>query len=366
MTKETAMATITEKIEYIKSLDTSKQNESTARTAIVLPMLRALGWNTADPDEVYMEYEVAKHLKGYADIALLVQGAPLIFIETKAPRHSLETEKHKIQLLEYCQMKQVRIGVLTNGLEWRIYYLGAGADKNSALAKIIDLTHEKTENSAKMFMNLLSRDAVSDTRALTSAKHAWHDTVLSNLWKGLLEQGDKLLVKRLKKEAKEKRGVSISPDVVRKFIMARATSLDTVEEISAPPAPTQQDEQQASPSSPKLGEEQPKKKRPVRVRMFGVEHEFRTLKEIIVNFALQACHCNETELKSLAQRLESDGRKLIMVRGDEKSSLVRSPKRIGETNYWLGTLAGKTETKRQCDRIRKALSLPEDVLVWLD
>ncbi len=352
------MTTVVEEINRIQSMDTSKLNESTAKTAIVMPVLRALGWDTTDPDEVHMEYRVAQHLQGYADIALLSQDTPLILIETKAPHRSLGVSKHETQVLEYCQMKQVRIGVLTNGLEWRIYYLEAGVEKDSSLAETIDLAHEKAEESAATLNRLLSRDAVSDKRALTHAKQAWHDSILSNRWKDLLAQGDKSLVNRLRKEVKEKCHVNIRPDDVKAFIKGRSTLPDSSKE----PLITPRDTPSNNPETPP-----PSKTFSVRVKVFGSESEYRNRRVAMIDFVMQACHSNPAELEILNQRLLDDSlRKIIMVHGTEKPSSLQRSKRLGETAYWLHVDLSAEEIKRQCDRIRRALSLPEDVLIWLD
>ena len=356
------MTTVVEEIQRIKSMDTSKLNESTATTAIVMPILRSLGWDTTDPDEVHMEYRVATH----ADIALLSQDTPLILIETKVPNRSLEIAKHEIQVLEYCQMKQVRIGVLTNGLEWRIYYLEAGidkgySDKGYSLAKVIRLVHGKTDESAATFAKFLSRDSVSDKRALTHAKHAWHESILSNLWKDLLVQGDKTLVNRLKKEVKERCHVNIPPDDVRKFIVARSTLPETTKEVPATLAATPPDNQEIKPPLPK-------KSSSVRARVFGVESEYDSLRAVMIDFVMKACHSNPEELEKLNQCLMVDNKKaIIMAYGTEKPpSLKHAAKKLGRTDYWLNVNLDRKDLKRQCNRIRQALSLTEDVLVWLD
>lgn len=355
------MTTLIEEIGRIKSINTSELNEGTAQTAIVMPVLRSLGWDTKDPDEVRLEYSVGKHLKGFADIALLSQDIPLIFIETKAPNRSLEIAKHQIQVLEYCQMKQVQIGVLTNGLEWKIFYLGAGADRNFSHAKTIDLIQGKTEDSAETLGGLLSRDAVSDKRALTRAKKSWYDSILSNLWQDLLAQGDISLVMRLRKKVKEKCPVNIPPDDVRKFLMSQAAIANVTEGASTSSVNTRQDMQETISPPPR-----PKKSFRVCVRMFGVEFEFKSLRETLVNFVLQACRQNEKELEKLARCLEADGKGLLMVYSDERPPTLRAPRRIGETNYWLETNFSKVSIKRACNRIKQALSLPDDVLVWPD
>lgn len=355
------MSTIIEEIKRIKSMDTSKLSERDIQNAIVMPMFRALGWNTTDPSEVRMEFKVGKHRARHVDVALLVGDIPSVLIETKPPSDSLKTEKHKSQVVEYCLLEHVHMGVLTNGLEWHIYYRQTETNKNFSLTEIIDLVHEKTEDSAEKIQELLSKKTVSDNSALTHAEQALNNRMLSGLWKDLLRQGDKSLVRRLRKEAKDKCGIDIRFDDVRKFVVDRAGLANTVTEAPTSSMATSQSNQETTLPSPK-----PKKSFRVCVRMFGVESEFKSLRETLANFVLQACHQNEAELEKLAQLLQADDTRLIMVYSDEKPPAFSVPKRIGETNYWLETHFNKANIKRACDRIRKHLSLPEDVLVWPD
>lgn len=355
------MTTIAEEIERIKSMDTSKLSERDIQNAIVMPMFRALGWNTTDPSEVRMEYKVGEHRTRHADVALLVGNIPSVLIETKPPSDSLETEKYKSQVCEYCLLEDVRVGVLTNGLEWRIYYRQAEANKNFSLAEVINLVHGNAGDSAQKIKRLLSKETVSDSSALTHAKQSWHDGMLSGLWKDLLVQGDKSLVSRLRKEAKDKYGIDIRFNDVRKFVVSRSELPDTVTGTSTSVMTASQNNQETTPPSPKL-----KKSFRVRVRMFGVESEFKSLRETLINFVLQACHQNEVEVEHLARCLEADGKRLLMVYSTERPPNLSAPRRIGETNYWLETHFSKVNIKRACDRVKQALSLPEDVLVWLD
>lgn len=321
------MTTLVEEIERIKSMDTSKLSERDIQNAIVMPMFRALGWDTTDPSEVRMEYRVGKHRIRHVDVALLVGNIPSVLIETKPPSDSLETEKYKSQVVEYCLLEQVRMGVLTNGLEWRIYYRQAEASKNFSLTEIIDLAHGKAKDSAEKIEGLLSKETVSDNSAHAHAKQSLHNRMLSDLWKELLVQGDKSLVRRLRKEAKDKHGIDIRYDDVRKFVVARLGLADTATEASASLMATSQNSQETVLPSPKS-----KKSFRVCVRMFGVESEFKSLRETLVNFALRACHQNEEELGKLARCLEADGKRLLMVYSDERPPTFSAPRRIGETN----------------------------------
>ena len=53
-----------EEIERIRNISTIRSlNERMTETAVVLPLLRALDWNTTDPDEVYLQYPVGETLE---------------------------------------------------------------------------------------------------------------------------------------------------------------------------------------------------------------------------------------------------------------------------------------------------------------
>ena len=59
-----------------------KQSEALTRYALIDPLLRALGWNTADPALVVPEYTA--RASGSADYALLDgNGKPLMMVEAK-------------------------------------------------------------------------------------------------------------------------------------------------------------------------------------------------------------------------------------------------------------------------------------------
>ena len=55
-------------------------NEAQVKQAVILPVLRGLGWNDFDPRAVKAEYPVPS---GSVDYALLHREDPLVFIEAK-------------------------------------------------------------------------------------------------------------------------------------------------------------------------------------------------------------------------------------------------------------------------------------------
>lgn len=94
-----------------------KENETRTRMSLVDPLLTALSWNTADPILVTAEYSVGE---GRADYALLgPDGKPVACIEAKKLGEPLE--KHRMQMINYCNVGGIQFAGLTDGNQWELY-----------------------------------------------------------------------------------------------------------------------------------------------------------------------------------------------------------------------------------------------------
>ena len=99
--------------------DSLRQNEYRTRAALIDPLLRALGWDVADPGLVTPEYSAGN---GRADYALLGgNGNPAAFIEAKHFGEPLERPQHTEQVFTYALIQQVRYAGLTDGNLWVLY-----------------------------------------------------------------------------------------------------------------------------------------------------------------------------------------------------------------------------------------------------
>ena len=101
------------------SSDLSK-NEIRTRAVLIDPMLKALGWDVADPAAVTVEFEVPP---GRADYGLRrgLDNAPAVLIEAKKLNEPLDP--HIGQLLNYALVRGVRYGCLTDGNVWKVYHV---------------------------------------------------------------------------------------------------------------------------------------------------------------------------------------------------------------------------------------------------
>ncbi len=67
-----------------------QKSEALTRYVLIDPVLRALGWNTSDPDQVRPEFPTET---GSPDYGLLIEGKPLVTVEAKALAKNLGAAK---------------------------------------------------------------------------------------------------------------------------------------------------------------------------------------------------------------------------------------------------------------------------------
>ncbi len=97
---------------------TLRANEIRTRTALIDPLLTALGWDVSDPALVTPEYAVGE---GRADYALHgSESIPAAVIEAKRLGHTLNDEE-RMQMLNYANTRGVRYAAVTDGNVWELY-----------------------------------------------------------------------------------------------------------------------------------------------------------------------------------------------------------------------------------------------------
>ncbi len=105
-------------------MDRSMGEEST-KHSLVLPILKALGYDPYNPREVRPEFssdprDLKKGQKEKVDYAIFIEEKPIILVEVKSFTESLKGFTG--QLKYYCNAHlTVRLGILTNGVEWQFY-----------------------------------------------------------------------------------------------------------------------------------------------------------------------------------------------------------------------------------------------------
>lgn len=93
-------------------------NEDNTRKDFVLPLFRALGWNTAEASEVSAEEKVSR---GWVDFSFRIQGIPRFFLETKRLNEDLTRLEWVRQAIDYAWTKGVTWALLSDFEGLRVF-----------------------------------------------------------------------------------------------------------------------------------------------------------------------------------------------------------------------------------------------------
>jgi len=96
--------------------------EEATKNALVMPTLRALGYDVFDPEVVVPEFTADVGIKKgeKVDYAIRIGGKIALLIECKPVASDLSKE-HASQLYRYFSVTEARFSILTNGIEWRFF-----------------------------------------------------------------------------------------------------------------------------------------------------------------------------------------------------------------------------------------------------
>ena len=98
------------------------QTEEATKNALVMPFIRALGYDIFDPFEVVPEFVADVGIKKgeKVDYAIKKDGQIIMLFECKHCGGDLSV-KHASQLFRYFAVTEARVGVLTNGVVYRFF-----------------------------------------------------------------------------------------------------------------------------------------------------------------------------------------------------------------------------------------------------
>lgn len=134
-------------------------NEQNTKSTLIQPLLRALGWDVEDMDDVHLEYKQKSKDKP-VDYAMMLLRSPCLFLEAKALGESLDDRKCTNQIMGYAGVAGVQWVVLTDGDEYRIYNSHATVPVDEKLFRTVRLTDESTNPEKTLW--LLSKEQMKE------------------------------------------------------------------------------------------------------------------------------------------------------------------------------------------------------------
>jgi predicted type IV restriction endonuclease len=130
--------------------DFLKKNESATRAVLIDPIIRALGWDIANPYMVEVERTFNNTRVDYA--LLDINSDVKVIIEAKPLGSDIENKKRLLQIISYALTYGIKDVVISNGIRW-IHYSGFSSENVKPL-KIIDLkTEDLVSCSAYLVQN---------------------------------------------------------------------------------------------------------------------------------------------------------------------------------------------------------------------
>jgi hypothetical protein len=110
--------------------------EQDTKAALIAPVLRALGWDLENLEDVKLEYR-RRSIDNPVDYALFLLRTPRLFIEAKSLGSRLDDGKWAAQVLSYATAAGVVWVALTDGDQWRIYNSHAAVPVEQKLFRVI-------------------------------------------------------------------------------------------------------------------------------------------------------------------------------------------------------------------------------------
>lgn len=204
-------------------------NEAAVSFGVVVPLLRKLGWDETDPDQLIPEFSSGR---GRVDFALCgMARRPSIFIEVKGVGRSLDGDR---QLFEYAFHEGVPVCLLTDGREWSFYVPSGQGSYDDRRVYRLQLDERTPAECARVFERYLHRDRVRSGAALEDALKDYRDAAsrreasrnLPQAWAELVAEPDQLLVELLEDRAEALCGFRPSSDEVAGFLRSLAGTAD--------------------------------------------------------------------------------------------------------------------------------------------
>ena len=197
------------------------ENEAQVKQAVILPILRALEWDDADPMAFKPEYAVEG---GFVDYALLDRSKPRVFVEAK--RKGAISADGEDQLFRYAAHQGVPLLVLTDGNVWALYLSMAEGLPSERRFFAVELEQAEIQTCAENLRSLLRKARVVSGAARREAERR-HESVRSRLrareglqtaWQALLAGPDEMLRDLLSEKVESDSGSKPEVEDVESFL----------------------------------------------------------------------------------------------------------------------------------------------------
>jgi len=331
--------------------------EQDTKAALIVPILRALGWDVEDLEEVKLEYR-RRPSDNPVDYALFLLRTPRLFIEAKSLGAHINDGKWASQILAYATVAGVEWVALTDGNEWRIYNSHAPVPVEQKLFRVVRVADP--ESNTEQTLKLLAKAQMADHLIDAFWKSDFVDRQIRDALGRLFgPEPDPSLVRLIRAKA-----TGLNPAEVRASLSRLRTTFDFPVVAPAP-------ERAQEPREPKRATGEPSTKTQTFPKKTGEGTPWRhvTLRQLISTGLVRVPFDIEHRYRGvqLAARIEDSSR--IVFQGTAYDSLstaggvarrsIAGPfpgRDIPQTNGWtFWQFRGSDGTLRVLDDLRREL-----------
>ncbi len=328
-------------------------NEAQVKQAVILPILRALGWDYADPSEFVPEYGVGtENGRGSVDYALCRTSPsplPLVFIETK--KLGNVDVAGEDQLFRYAANQGVPFLVLTDGDVWNFYLsMAVGSPAERIVYRAELRQEEKLSEYAAFFKKYLEKERVLSGKAKqdaeqdkeSEANRLTAQNAIPGSWQGLLNEPDNKLVNLLIDAVEKNCGIRPEQEAIETFLKGQQFVTPQVTTPKLSPSSTYVETKPVAPVNTQ------KRSKIVGFVLDGTRRDcrngIRTIAEILVEFQKR----DPTFMTRFAPRTIGRNRRLVAQKPEaiyDNANLQDEVLDLGN-GWWLATNIS-TKTIRQ-------------------
>lgn len=168
--------------------------EEATKNALILPFIKAMGYDPFNPAEVVPEFTADIGIKRgeKVDYAILRDGVPIILIECK--RVGADLNRHDSQLCRYFHTVAARIAILTDGICYRVYS-DLDAQNKMDQEPFLELNLEDFNENMAIELEKLTKSSFDIDTILASASDLKYSRKMTDLLSRELENPSDFLVR---------------------------------------------------------------------------------------------------------------------------------------------------------------------------
>jgi len=179
----------------VPNLKDHLKTEEAAKNALVMPFIKALGYDVFNPQEVIPEFTADIGIKKAekVDYAIMQEGEMIMLIECKKARTDLG-QADMSQLYRYFTATKARIAILTNGIQYRLF-TDLDAPNKMDSRPFLELDLESLRDSALAEVRRLTKEKFDLDRMLSAASELKYTSEIKAILNGQFDNPQEDFVK---------------------------------------------------------------------------------------------------------------------------------------------------------------------------